>query len=101
MFYAQSKSLSSSSSPYRVITCSILCFFRQFQEYFGIKGTGRINKKTVKVMREPRCAIPDVGHDDPYSPLRQFHFYKYCKSFVSDVNDVRHVLCFLLTNSLR
>ncbi|WAR21702.1 MMP12-like protein, partial [Mya arenaria] len=45
---------------------------RLYQEYFGIKATGRLNKKTVKVMREPRCAIPDQRTDDPYSPIRQF-----------------------------
>ncbi|XP_052772917.1 interstitial collagenase-like isoform X2 [Mya arenaria] len=50
---------------------------RLYQEYFGIKATGRLNKKTVKVMREPRCAIPDQRTDDPYSPIRQFRFYKY------------------------
>lgn len=50
---------------------------RLFQEFYGIKATGKLNKKTVKIMKEPRCGIPDIRTDDPYSPIRQFHFYKY------------------------
>ncbi|XP_045188792.2 interstitial collagenase-like isoform X2 [Mercenaria mercenaria] len=50
---------------------------RLFQEFYGIKETGKLNKKTVKIMKEPRCGIPDVRVDDPFSTIRQFHFYKY------------------------
>ncbi|XP_052250032.1 stromelysin-1-like isoform X1 [Dreissena polymorpha] len=50
---------------------------RLYQEFFGLKSTGGLNKKTVKVMKEPRCAFPDQREDDPYSPVRNFHFYRY------------------------
>ncbi|KAL4232033.1 Macrophage metalloelastase [Mactra antiquata] len=49
----------------------------EFQEFNGIKATGKLNKKTVKIMKEPRCGLPDVRTDDPFSPIREFHFYKY------------------------
>ena len=50
-----------------------------------MKGTGKINKRTAKVMKEPRCALPDTRIDDPYSYIRHFHYYKYCKTFVKIV----------------
>lgn len=50
---------------------------KEFQEFYGIKPTGKLNKKTVKIMKEPRCGIPDVRIKDPYSPITQFHYYKY------------------------
>lgn len=50
---------------------------KEFQEFYGIKATGKLNKHTVKIMKEPRCGIPDVKIDDPYSPIMQFHFYRY------------------------
>lgn len=64
---------------YNSIHHAIVTLSRLFQEFYGIKATGKLNKKTVKIMKEPRCGIPDIRVDDPYSPIRQFHFYKYCE----------------------
>lgn len=52
--------------------------FRLFQEFYGLKQTGRINKKAVKIMKEPRCGLPDTRLSDPMSTIRDFHVYHYC-----------------------
>lgn len=50
---------------------------RHFQEYFGLNATGKLGKRTVKMMTQPRCGLPDTQIDDPYSPIRHFLFYRY------------------------
>lgn len=50
---------------------------RLFQEFYGLKQTGRINKKAVKIMQEPRCGLPDTRLSDPMSTIRDFHVYHY------------------------
>ncbi|XP_074925108.1 interstitial collagenase-like [Chelonoidis abingdonii] len=34
---------------------------REMQEFFGLKVTGELDSKTLEVMKQSRCGIPDVG----------------------------------------
>uniref|UniRef100_A0A3Q3MSH4 Matrix metalloproteinase-20-like n=1 Tax=Labrus bergylta TaxID=56723 RepID=A0A3Q3MSH4_9LABR len=33
---------------------------REMQHFFGLKETGRLDRNTLDVMREPRCGFPDI-----------------------------------------
>lgn len=33
---------------------------REMQSFFGLEVTGELNQKTLNMMKQPRCGIPDV-----------------------------------------
>lgn len=33
---------------------------REMQSFFGLEVTGELNRKTLDMMKQPRCGIPDV-----------------------------------------
>ncbi|XP_064501233.1 stromelysin-1-like [Pseudopipra pipra] len=43
---------------------------REMQSFFGLEVTGELNHKTLDMMKQPRCGIPDVRSYStfPYSP---------------------------------
>ncbi|KFW80033.1 Interstitial collagenase, partial [Manacus vitellinus] len=43
---------------------------REMQSFFGLEVTGELNRKTLDMMKQPRCGIPDVRSYStfPYSP---------------------------------
>lgn len=33
---------------------------KEMQKFFGLKVTGRLNTKTLSLMKKPRCGVPDA-----------------------------------------
>lgn len=43
---------------------------REMQSFFGLEMTGELNQKTLDMMKQPRCGIPDIRSYStfPHSP---------------------------------
>ena len=37
---------------------------KQLQQFAGLQATGTIDEETVKLIKKPRCSMPDVGPSD-------------------------------------
>ncbi|KAL3865325.1 hypothetical protein ACJMK2_006925 [Sinanodonta woodiana] len=61
---------------------------RMYQEFHGLKQTGKMNKKVLKKMLEPRCSYPDVNLAAHTSRIWGFHLYHYCKKTFRDAFEV-------------
>lgn len=35
---------------------------KQMQKFFSLPETGEIDKKTLEIMKKPRCGVPDVAN---------------------------------------
>ncbi|XP_028656000.1 matrix metalloproteinase-20-like [Erpetoichthys calabaricus] len=40
---------------------SLVQKLREMQSFFGLRVTGRLDRKTLQIMQTPRCGVPDVG----------------------------------------
>lgn len=36
-------------------------FYRSFQNHYGLIPTGKLNKRTIRIMKIPRCGISDIN----------------------------------------
>uniref|UniRef100_A0A8C8Z5V6 Peptidase metallopeptidase domain-containing protein n=1 Tax=Prolemur simus TaxID=1328070 RepID=A0A8C8Z5V6_PROSS len=70
---------------------------KQMQKFFGLEVTGKPDAETLKVMKKPRCGVPDVGFIElthgSYRWRRPNLTYRI-KSYTSDLSreDVDHAI---------
>lgn len=52
---------------------------REMQRFFGLRETGRLDRRTLDVMMEPRCGVPDVDNFSfyPNKPKWKNHTITY------------------------
>ncbi|KYN08424.1 PREDICTED: matrix metalloproteinase-19-like [Cyphomyrmex costatus] len=43
-----------------------------FQEYYQIPGNGALNDNTLHQMRQPRCGLPDMSHQEQNSVVAKW-----------------------------
>ena len=45
---------------------------KKLQKFFGLKVTGTMNEETMKMIKTPRCGLPDVGLSDKMKRRKRY-----------------------------
>lgn len=72
---------------------------KQLQEFAGLKVTGKIDEETVKLIKSPRCSMPDFGPSDKMKRRKRYALHhsewKKLVSFQYVISSVVFKFCFL------
>ncbi len=60
-FYNLEDMISSSNLRPAAVVDPLSDKLKEMQKFFGLKVTGKLDKKTLEVMKKPRCGVPDVA----------------------------------------
>ncbi|XP_059401464.1 stromelysin-2-like [Carassius carassius] len=53
--------ITNETTAFRRETSPLIEKMKGMQKFFGLKVTGKLDKETLKVMKKPRCGVPDVA----------------------------------------
>ncbi|XP_016330558.1 collagenase 3-like [Sinocyclocheilus anshuiensis] len=64
---------------------------KEMQKFFGLKVSGKLDKKTLEVMKKPRCGVPDVAAYSTFGGNPKWQTTKLTYRIVNYTPDMSHV----------
>ena len=64
---------------------------KQLQEFAGLKVTGTMDEATVKLVKTPRCSMPDYGPSDNMKRKKRYALHN--SMWKKHVSDLQCILC--------